>query len=139
MQMRQQDNASADVDEELRVAVNARQELGIDHEDEVIESFLSRVQDTIDARVEARVNEAVRGLPTRPRFASPSNGRIRVVLGYFAAGLALSIPIAGVAGGELALVAIAGSVVLGGAILILPDGKARAELGPGKGERERKK
>ena len=137
--MRQQDNASADVDEELRVAVNARQELGIDHEDEVIESFLSRVQDTIDARVEARVNEAVRGLPTRPRFASPSNGRARVALGYIAGCLALSIPIAAVAGGQVALVAVVGGVVLGGAILVLPDGKARAELGPGKGERERKK
>ena len=124
--MRQQDNASADVDEELRVAVNARQELGIDHEDEVIESFLSRVQDTIDARVEARVNEAVRGLPTRPRFASPSNGRIRVVLGYVVGGLALSIPIAAVAGGGVATIAVIGCVTLGGAILILPDGKSRS-------------
>ena len=136
--MRQQDTA-VDVEEELRVAVKARQELGVDHEDEVIESFLSRVQESIDARVEARVSEELRGLPTRPRFASPSNGRIRVVLGYFAASLALSIPIAGVAGGEVALVAVAGGVVLGGAILILPDGKARAEPGPGQREREKKK
>ena len=136
--MRQQDTA-AEVEDELRVAVKARQELGIDHEDEVIESFLSRVQESIDARVEARVSEALRGVPTRPRLASPSNGRIRVVLGYFAVGLALSIPIAGVAGGEVALVAVAGSVVLGGAILILPDGKVRTELGPGPSEREKKK
>ena len=136
--MRQQET-SADVEEELEVVLKARQELGKDHEDEVIESFLSRVQESIDARVEARVSEELRGLPTRPRFASPSNGRIRVVLGYFAAGLALSIPIAGVAGGEVALVAVAGSVVLGGAILILPDGKVRTELGPGPSEREKKK
>ena len=136
--MRQQDTA-VDVEEELEVVLKARQELGKDHEDEVIESFLSRVQESIDARVEARVSEELRGLPTRPRFASPSNGRIRVVLGYFAAGLALSIPIAGVAGGEVALVAVAGSVVLGGAILILPDGKVRTELGPGPSEREKKK
>ena len=136
--MRQQDTP-ADVEEELEVALKARQELGKDHEDEVIESFLSRVQESIDARVEARVNEAVRGLPTRPRFASPSNGRIRVVLGYFAAGLALSIPIAAVAGGEVATIAVIGCVTLGGAILILPDGKVRTELGPGQGEREKKK
>lgn len=132
MQMRQQDT-STDVEEELRVAVRARQELGIDHEDEVIESFLSRVQDTIDARVEARVNEELRDLPTRPRFASPSNGRIKVVIGYTAVCLALSIPIAGVVG-ELAFVAIAGSIVVGGVMLILPEGNGRAELGPGKGE-----
>ena len=131
--MRQQET-SADVEEELRVAVKARQELGVDHEDEVIESFLSRVQDTIDARVEARVNDELRSLPSRPRFASPSNGRIRVVIGYTAASLALSIPIAAVLG-EIAVVVIVGSLVLGGFMLLLPEGKTRAELGPGKGER----
>lgn len=134
--MRQQDT-STDIDEELRVAVKARQELGLDHEDEVIESFLARVQDTIDARVEVRVNEELRSLPTRPRFASPSNGRIRVVIGYTAACLGLSIPIAAVAGAELAFVAIAGSIVSGGVMLILPEGKTRAELGPGKGDHDK--
>ena len=133
--MRQQDT-SVDVDEELRVAVKARQELGLDHEDEVIESFLARVQDTIDARVEARVDEELQSLPTRPRFASPSNGRIRVVIGYTAVCLGLSIPIAAVLG-EIAVVLIVGSILLGGVMLILPEGKARAELGPGKGERSK--
>lgn len=136
--MRQQDTA-VDVEEELEVVLKARQELGKDHEDEVIESFLSRVQESIDARVEARVNEALRGVPTRPRLASPSNGRIRVVLGYMVGCLALSIPIAAVAGGEVATIAVIGCVTLGGAILILPDGKVRTELGPGQGEREKKK
>ncbi len=131
--MRQQDT-SVDVDEELRVAVKARQELGLDHEDEVIESFLERVQDTIDARVEARVEEELRALPSGPRFASPSNGRIRVVIGYTAVCLGLSIPISAVLG-EIAVVLILGSILLGGVMLILPEGKARAELGPGKGER----
>ena len=136
--MRQQDTA-VDVEEELEVVLKARQELGKDHEDEVIESFLSRVQESIDARVEARVNEALRGVPTRPRLASPSNGRIRVVLGYMVGCLALSIPIAAVAGGEVATIAVIGCVTLGGAILILPDGKVRTELGPGPSEREKKK
>ena len=126
-------DTSADVDEELRVAVKARQELGLDHEDEVIESFLARVQDTIDARVEARVDEELRGLPSRPGFASPSNGRIRIVIGYTAACLALSIPIAAVLG-EIAVVVIFGSIVLGGVMLLLPEGKTRAELGPSRGE-----
>ncbi len=130
--MRQQDT-SVDVDEEIRVAVKARQELGLDHEDEVLESFLERVQDTIDARVEARVNEELQSLPGRPRFASPSNGRIRVVIGYTAVCLALSIPISAVLG-EIAVVLIIGSILLGGVMLILPEGKTRAELGPGKGE-----
>ena len=128
--MRQQD-APTDVDEELRVAVKARQELGLDHEDEVIESFLERVQDTIDARVEARVKEELRSLPMRPRFASPSNGRIRSVIGYTAACLGLSIPIAALLG-EIAVVVVLGSFVVGGVMLMLPEGKTRAELGPGK-------
>ena len=128
-----QQETSVDVEEELRVAVKARQELGIDHEDEVIESFLARVQGTIDARVEARVDEEMRSLPTRPRFASPSNGRIKVVIGYTAACLALSIPIAAVLG-EIAVLVVVGSLGLGGFMLLLPEGKTRAELGPGKGE-----
>ncbi|MYD51469.1 MAG: hypothetical protein F4W93_08295 [Dehalococcoidia bacterium] len=135
--MRQQET-SVDVEEELRVAVKARQELGIDHEDEVIESFLARVQGTIDARVEARVDEELRSLPTRPRFASPSNGRIKVVIGYTAASLALSIPIAAVLG-EIAVVVIVGSLALGGFMLLLPEGKTRAELGLGKRERDKNK
>ena len=131
-----QQETSVDVEEELRVAVKARQELSIDHEDEVIESFLARVQGTIDARVEARVDEELRSLPTRPRFASPSNGRIKVVIGYTAASLALSIPIAAVLG-EIAVVVIVGSLALGGFMLLLPEGKTRAELGPGKRERDK--
>ena len=131
-------DTSADVDEELRVAVKARQELGLDHEDEVIESFLARVQDRIDARVEARVDEELRSQSTRPRIASPSNGRIRVVIGYTAACLGLSIPIAAMLG-EIAVVVVLGSIVVGGVMLILPEGKARAELGPGKGDRDKEK
>ena len=131
-----QQETSVDVEEELRVAVKARQELGIDHEDEVIESFLARMQDTIDARVEARVDEELRSLPTRPRFASPSNGRIKVVIGYTAASLALSIPIAAVLG-EIAVLVVFGSLGLGGFMLLLPEGKTRAELGPGKRERDK--
>ena len=136
--MRQQDT-SVDVEEELRVAVKARQELGIDHEDEVIESFLARVQDTIDARVEARVCEELRDLPTRPRFASPSIGRLAVVLGFITAIFMFTIPMADLAGGLVAIVALVASIGFAGAILILPSGKARPILGPGKGKRDTKK
>ena len=130
--MRQQ-NTSVDVEEELRVAVKARQELGVDHEDEVIESFLARVQDTIDARVEARVDEALRDLPEAPRFASPSIGRIAVVLGFITAIFMFTIPMADFAGGLVAIVALLASIGFAGAILMLPSRKARPELPPGKG------
>ncbi len=132
-------DTSADVDEELRVAVKARQELGLDHEDEVIESFLARVQDRIDARVEARVDEELRDLPIRPRFASPSTGRIAVVFGFMTAFLFVLIPLADIVGALVGSVAAVGCVGLGAAALILPEGKARAELGPGKGDNDKEK
>jgi hypothetical protein len=43
--------------EELRAALAARQELGPDFEPAIIESFLDRLDRTIDARVDARVSE----------------------------------------------------------------------------------
>ncbi|MXY42622.1 MAG: hypothetical protein F4Y50_00910 [Dehalococcoidia bacterium] len=135
----QQQDTTADVEEELNIAIKARQELGKDHEDEVIESFLSRVQDTIDARVEARVNEALRDLPEVPRFASPSIGRIAVVLGFITAIFMFTIPMADLAGGLVAIVALVASIGFAGAILILPSRKARPELGPGKRERDTNK
>ena len=132
-------DTSADVDEELRVAVKARQELGLDHEDEVIESFLARVQDRIDARVEARVDEELRDLPIRPRFASPSTGRIAVVFGFMTAFLFVLIPLADIVGALVGSIAAVGCVALGAAALILPEGKARAELPPGKGDGDKEK
>lgn len=132
-------DTTTDVEDELRVAIKARQELGIDHEDEVIESFMSRVQDTIDARVEARVNEALRDVPTGFRVAAPSSGRIAVVLGFITAFLFMAVPLAGVAGGFVALVAIVVCVLFAAATLLLPSGNARAELGPGQDERREKK
>jgi regulator of protease activity HflC (stomatin/prohibitin superfamily) len=42
--------------EELRAALAARQELGPDFESEIIESFLERLDRTIEARVDAQVS-----------------------------------------------------------------------------------
>ena len=124
-------NTLPDVEDELEVALKARQELGKDHEDEVIESFLSRVRDKIDARVEARVSEVLQRIPARRRFISPSDGRIRVALGFVAVFLAMAIPLASVAGELAALVAVAGGIVFGAAILVIPEGEAPAVPGPG--------
>jgi hypothetical protein len=41
--------------EELTAAVEARKELGPDHEDAVVASFLARIQNEIDARVDQRL------------------------------------------------------------------------------------
>ena len=131
-QMPQADSL-ADAEDELKVALLARQELGKDMEDEVIESFLSRVQDAIDARVEARVSESLRKARDRPRFAAPSSRRVAVAFGYIVAFLALSIPIAAVAGSQVALVSLFACIAFAAATLVLPDGDSRAERDPGKG------
>ena len=121
-----------DVDDELKVALMARQDLGKDFEDEVIESFLVRVQDSIDARVEARVRESLQGAPTRLYFAAPSNGRIAVVLGFVTAFLIFGIPLADIAGGLMAAISVMACIALAGFALVLPERESHAELEPGK-------
>ena len=121
-----------DVEDEVKVALLARQELGKDFEDEVIESFLVRVQDAIDARVEARVRESLQGAPSRLRFAAPSNGRIAVVFGFVTAFLIFGIPLADIAGGLMAAISVIACIALAGFALVLPERESHSELGPGK-------
>ena len=101
-----QPDTSAEIEDELRVALRARQELGEDLEDEIIESFLSRVQDAIDERVEAKVNEALRDRPARTHFTVPTVPRLGIVLGLMAVVLWSSISLAEVAGATVTLVAV---------------------------------
>ena len=130
-----QPDMSAEVEDELRVALRARQELGKDLEDEVVESFLSRVQDAIDERVEAKVNEALRDRPARRRFTVPSVQRLGIVLGLMAVVLWSSISLAAVADALVTLVAVIGGTALAAAILILPEREARSERSSKPGER----
>lgn len=122
----------SDVEDEVKVALQARQELGKDFEDEVIESFLVRVQDAIDARVEARVSESLQGAPSLLRLAAPSNGRIAVVLGFVTAFLIFGIPLADIAGGLMAAISVIACIALAGFALVLPEKESHSELGPGK-------
>ncbi len=121
-----------DVEDEVKVALLARQDLGKDYEDEVIESFLVRVQDAIDARVEAKVSESLQGVPARLRFAAPSNGRVAVVLGFVTAFLIFGIPLADIAGGLMAAISVMACIALAGFALVLPERESHSELAPGK-------
>jgi len=51
-------NTSPLSSQEIRAAAEAHRELGPDYHDAVVESFLSKVEKEIDARVEARLAEA---------------------------------------------------------------------------------
>ncbi len=86
--------------DELKSTLLTRKELGEDMEDEVIESFLARMQRAIDEQVEARVN-AASGAGRGGRSYNVKTGRLAIVL-------CLSIPLLAIAGtpGILAFVAL---------------------------------
>ena len=76
--------------DELKATVRTRQELGEEMEEEVIESFLQRLQGSIDQHVDARVTEVLAQQRSRKSHHPPA-WRIALVLG-------LSIPLVAVAG-----------------------------------------
>ena len=85
--------------EELKVHLGTRQELGGGMEDEVVESFLKKVQGAIDDQVDARVREA---LGARKRSSGIATWRVT-------AALCCSIPllaIAGALGGTWGILAV---------------------------------
>lgn len=74
--------------EELEVAIHARQELSPEHEPEIVEAFLERVGNAIDARVDERIAEQESG-----DDVGFDTGAIGVAIGS----IALGIPITAVA------------------------------------------
>ena len=78
--------------EDLHAAVAARHELGERMEPEVIDTFLSRVEQSLDARIDARVGHQLHG-------RRPSRGDPRQFTARVAASLALGIPLTAIAGG----------------------------------------
>ena len=96
--------------DELKATLLTHRELGEEMEDEVIESFLGRLQRSIDEQVEARV-KAAGGLRRRPY--SISTGRAAVVL-------CLSIPLIAIAGDIAGTVGILAVVALIMVLLLLP-------------------
>ena len=93
-----------EVRSELKAAVGARMELGPEMEDQVIEAFLHRIEDHIDARV-SRDIEAQAGL----RAPSTHKGKPEMVV---APSLALSIPLVAIAGAEAGAVGIASVMIV---------------------------
>lgn len=79
--------------EELDAAVSARTELGERLEAEVIDSFLDRVETSLDARIDQRLaSQSRRGRVRQESRANHLTGRI-------AASLGLGIPLTAIAGG----------------------------------------
>ena len=131
---RPQPDTSAKTEDELRAALKTRQELGREFEDEIVESFLSRVEDAIDACVEARVNEALRDRPARIRFTRPSVAHLWLFVALMAIVLTFAVPLATAAGSLVALAVVLASIVFAAVILILPERGSRSEHGSKPGE-----
>ena len=86
-------------EEELRAVVEARKELGPEHEEHLVAGFLDRMEKEIDRRVDERLAER------RPR---PSRKAREAELGIF-------VPIfiaAGIFGGGLGIAAAAAALVI---------------------------
>ena len=79
---------------EIRAAAAAHQELGPEYSDAVVASFLERVEEEIDARVDARMAEARR--PEAP--AGPDSKR--ALLRGIAIGIAIGLFVAVAVGGN---------------------------------------
>jgi len=84
--------AERDTETDLKAAIAARRDLGPDTEDHVVESFLARVEQRIDLRVDRRLAEtrAKEGAPPRQRKQEKLEDVLAVPLG-------ISIPVFAIA------------------------------------------
>jgi hypothetical protein len=80
--------------QELTASLRTRQELGERMEDEVVDSFLSRIERGIDARVEGRL----RGRRPVPAAGTTDVGGVWLALGSFSLGIPLTAIAAGIVG-----------------------------------------
>jgi len=84
--------------DDLRAAVGARRDLGPDYEDAVLDSFLERLEHSIAARVDARLEERAGRLPRgRAPGADDDPSSRAFVLGVVSLGT--GIPISAISGG----------------------------------------
>ena len=94
---------------ELRAAVEARRELGGDLEEHLIESFLTRVEQQIDARVDRRLAQRGGSYPRRKSGDKYNPSEIMRV--SFGTAIPLTI-FAGIFGGGLGIAAVMAAVVV---------------------------
>lgn len=103
------DSGAREVATDLRAAMEARRELGPDMEDHVVDSFLSRLDDRINARVDEQVARRLPKGGVGGRHGGLHNlPEPALVVG---GSMALAIPLIG-AGGQLSSVPVMIGVVL---------------------------
>ena len=85
--------------DELQAAIEARRELGREHEPEIIDGFLDRIEKRMDQRIDERLRQR---RETVPRKRDPAYSVTFVSLG-------ISIPLLAIAGG---ISGLAGMIVV---------------------------
>jgi hypothetical protein len=103
--------------DELEAALRARSELDRDLDPHVIDSFLNRVERSIDARVDARIDARLaarmRSEADQHRPSGPSAGSVVLALGSMGFGIGATGAATGMGGTEGFLVAIVAWVAIG--------------------------
>src|SRR5215471_5621384 len=88
--------------DEVAAMLAARQELGPDYEQAVIDGFVARIGQAIDQRVEARLAEVRPGaVSAEGRRPSATRDNSQLILGL--ASLGLAIPLTGIGAGVVGL------------------------------------
>jgi hypothetical protein len=121
-----------DLQKDLDAALQTRRELGAEYEKEIADSFLARIEDRLDARVDVLVERRLAERATGragagPWRGRPSASRLPVV------SLALGIPLSGVGGGTSGL---AGLLVVWAGIVGVNVAASLGELRERREERE---
>ncbi|MHB8325217.1 MAG: hypothetical protein ACYDHB_12495 [Candidatus Dormibacteria bacterium] len=104
--------------DELRAILAARSQLGPEYDTPLIESFLAKVEHEIEARVDARLDQAMVPGPVaeRPSQRSAHGGGTELALGS----IALGIPVTAVAASNLhGVLGFAGVAVAWAAIAVI--------------------
>ncbi|GAA5000646.1 hypothetical protein GCM10025734_35770 [Kitasatospora paranensis] len=115
-----------DLARDLDAALQTRKELGKEYENEVVDSFLARIDSRLDARVEQRVAERL-GEAGAERPRGNPHTKIQVL------SLVMGIPLSGVAAGTAGL---AGLVVCWAGIVGINLSSALAGRGRGQQRRD---
>jgi hypothetical protein len=104
--------------DDLRAAIGARRELGPEHEDELVERFVERIERGVEARARQRAVER--------RLVGPGNGE---VLALAIVSLALGVPLTAIVAASLATGAdLVGLLVVWTAIAVVNVVHARAPV-----------
>src|SRR5690606_21222946 len=94
--------------DELQAALSARRDLGPEYEDEVVASFLDKVGQEVDRRVDERLKAA----PARSQHGPTDAQRLALAIVSLSLGTAATLPLALLDNGQPSLSSCAGAIIV---------------------------